>query len=359
MTAHRQFFLVCLLAGASLPCTAAPREVPGDFPSIAAALAAAGAGDEVVVAAGIWLEHDLNLPSGVILRGATGNPAEVVIDAGRLGRCVYGTNLAAGTELRDLTLSGGLPSLPTSPNPSWGAGLMVDGGEPTITNCVFAGNETAVGGGAFIIGTGTPRLTDCIFDGNTATESAGLVIRGECDPVVRNCTFRNGYWCLLGGGLTWSGSGNAQFEDCVVQGNTVLETGGGVEVYGPLSSAIFRNCLIEGNSARIGGGGLIVGNGGQVFLFDCTVTGNTALSYGGGVVLDSQAVLQAVSTTIIGNTAGDGADGSISSTAVATLTCCTFDSELWFVNGLLVVDDEGCAVATEGARWGDVKAAYR
>ena len=48
---------------------AATIAVPGDYGTIAAALAAAGAGDTVSVAAGTYAE-DLTIPGGVILQGA-------------------------------------------------------------------------------------------------------------------------------------------------------------------------------------------------------------------------------------------------------------------------------------------------
>lgn len=54
--------------------------VPGDHPTILAALQAAAVGDSVVVAAGTYVEVGLEVPSGLTLRGATGDPADVVID---------------------------------------------------------------------------------------------------------------------------------------------------------------------------------------------------------------------------------------------------------------------------------------
>lgn len=122
--------LVLTSADLGAPALAAILEVPADYVDIASALAAAVAGDEVVVAAGTYQEHDLILPSGVALRGATGNPADVVIDGERAGRCVYGAALDATTRLAALTLANGLPTLGATPHNSWGAGEYGGGIDP-------------------------------------------------------------------------------------------------------------------------------------------------------------------------------------------------------------------------------------
>lgn len=347
--------LASVVAGTA---SAVTRPVPGDYADIAAALAAAAAGDEVVVAAGTYLEHDLTLPSGVVLRGATENPADVVIDAGRAGRCVYGTGLDAATRLEALTLSNGLPA-EASPNPSWGGGLFVDVGALTVANCVFAGNEAAIGGGAHVVGTGEPAFIDCIFNGNEATESAGLLLRGVCSPLIVDSIFRNGTRCLAGGALTWAGSGLAQLVDCTVEDNSVWESGGGVEVLGPRAVANLRDCVIRRNAAGLAGGGLSVGLYGRVILERSVISGNSAADHGGGICLDGGAVLTAVEATILDNAAPAGSDGYVGSSSAATLNCCGIAADAWFGPGQLIVTHDNCAVAGEPVGWGEVKAMFR
>jgi hypothetical protein len=345
-------------AALSHPCGAATIHVPADLPEIGSALAAAAAGDSVVIAAGTYLEHDLVLPSGVTLLGATGDPADVVIDAQRAGRCIYGAGLEAGTRIEGLTLSNGLPAWGSTPHNSWGAGLMVDGGELTVARCVFLANETAVGGGAFVTGFGSPTFVDCVFDGNSATEVAGLLLGGICDPVVRNCTFRNGDLIMVGGGVTWLGLGEALFENCLVENNTVLETGGGVEIQNAGAFAVLRGCVITGNSARYGGGGLYVGYDGRAVLESCTISGNSAGEYGGGVVVAFGAHLEATETFIRDNSAPSGPDGDVYADAAAVLTCCDIDLAAWHVAGSLIIDDEDCGVPTRPTTWSGVKALF-
>ena len=359
MRPRTRFLTILAMAVAlALPCAAATLQVPGDHPDIASALAAAAAGDSVVVGAGTWFEHDLILPSRVTLRGATGDPTDVVIDAERAGRCIYAAGVEAGTRLEALTLSNGLPAWGSTPHNSWGAGLMVDGGELTVAGCVFTANETAVGGGAFVTGSGSPTFVDCVFDGNSATEVAGLLLGGVCDPVVRNCTFRNGDRIMVGGGVTWLGRGLALIENCLVENNTVWETGGGVEVQNAGAVAILRGCVITGNSARYGGGGLYVGYDGRAVLESCTISGNSAGEYGGGVVLAFGAHLEATETYIRDNSAPRGPDGDVYADAAAVLTCCDIDLAAWHAAGSLIVDDEDCGVPTQPATWSGVKALF-
>lgn len=348
-----------LSSGWAVQGGAATLGVPAAFPTIAAGLDAAAAGDTVLVASGTYPEHDLILRSGVTLLGETGSPSDVVIDGQRAGRCIYGAGLDAGTRIQAVTLANGLPAWGSTPDESWGGGLYVDGGALTVEACVFLGNETAIGGGAHVKGSGGPAFLGCVFESNQATEVAGLILRGTCNPLVRDCIFRGAWRTLVGGGLTWAGAGTALIEGCTFENNTVWETGGAVELLGPAAIAILRNCLIQGNSAVLGAGGLYVGDHSRARLEGCTITGNTAQDFGGGLHLSYYAVLEARETTILGNSAPTGPDGHSGATATATLTCCQVDLASWAFGGSLIVDDEGCAVGTKDLTWGAFKALFR
>ncbi|MBU2501085.1 right-handed parallel beta-helix repeat-containing protein [bacterium] len=333
--------------------------VPSAHPTIAAALGAAGPGDHVVIAPGTYLEHDLILPSGVVLRGESGDPADVVIDGERLGRCIYGAGLDASTRIEAVTLSNGLPAWGSTPYNSWGAGLMVDGGSLTVSHCIFRENETAIGGGAFVKGTGSPVFEDCLFEANQATEVAGLQLSVIGDPVVRNCVFRGGWRTMVGGGVTWSGSGTALLEGLIVEDNTVWETGGGIELLGYYAYAVLRDCVIRNNTADIGAAGLYVYRSRNVVLENVTITGNTGGEYAGGVEFGSYAIVRAESCTILNNTAPSGPDGRLSSLAAMTFNCCEVDPTRWVLDGQATFTWDGCEVGDEAVSWGDLKATFR
>jgi len=350
-------FVMATLAFSTSPLFATVLNVPLDYPSIASALIVAVPGDEVLIAAGTYQEHDLVIPSGVVIRGASGTAADVIIDGKGAGRCFYGTNLSAATRLEALTLTNGV-SRSGQPFVSWGAGLMVDGGSLTVSNCVFTGNVTGIGGGAFIKGTGSPVFSDCIFDGNRAAESAGLALSVSGDPVVQNCVFRNGE-ASFGGGLTWDGLGHLLMEDCTVEDNAVFDGGGGVEVFGFGVTATLRNCLIRRNSSGRGAGGLSVFGFGQVVLEQCEIIENSADDFSGGISLGDGTVLEAFDSTILNNTAPIGADCLVGTTATATLTCSNIDLAAWDIRGSFSHNMDGCGVPIESTTWGGVKAMYR
>ncbi len=340
---------------------AAVLNVPSVYATIDAGLDAAVPGDVVLVAPGTYRERDLVIRSGITLRGATGNPADVIVDSQRAGRCVYGEGVDATARIEALTLRNGLPTYGTTPDRSWGGGLYVKNGGPTVENCIFADNEAAIGGGAYVGGSGTPTFLGCVFERNGASEVAGLIVGGPCNPVIRDCVFRQcDYRTSVGGGLTWIGGGTALIENCTFEGNSVLESGGAVEVFNASAVAILRNCVIRNNAAQLWAAGLYVGSGGRAALENCTISGNAAQDHGGGIDVDWEGTLDATASTIMGNSAPVAPDGcAYSENTTVILRCCTVDLARWEIHGSLTVDSEGCAVETEDRSWGEVKLLYR
>jgi len=114
--------------------TSAPvtHQVPGDYATIAEALAAAGWGDTVQVAPGTYQEGPLHIPSGVSLVGAAwettiidGNGASVVIYTG------------PGSLVEGFTIRG-------SGSSYWDAGVWVGSGLVTVRNNRITGNSQGI-----------------------------------------------------------------------------------------------------------------------------------------------------------------------------------------------------------------------
>src|SRR5262245_15465255 len=82
-----------LLAGPAAPATTWHVDPGGggDATTIAGGLALAGAGDRVLVAAGTYLEHDLQLKPSVELASVSG-AAMTIIDAGHAGNGLIGAD---------------------------------------------------------------------------------------------------------------------------------------------------------------------------------------------------------------------------------------------------------------------------
>lgn len=147
--------------------------------------------------------------------------------------CVFVDNLALGIA------TGGFPTIPG--NALGGAVCALGGG--VIANCEFRGNQALVEGtvGLFggrggalwfesLSGEDDRRVTNCLFAGNTAT-SRGGAIEAYIGIVIRSCT--------------------------IVDNESIVETGGGVQLFGqivgPIPDTSLWNCIVWGNSAGAGG----------------------------------------------------------------------------------------------------------
>ena len=148
-------------------------QVPGEYPSIGAAIDAAIAGQVVSIAAGTYLEHDLDVgDKSITITGAIdafGEPA-VVIDAERQGRVMEisgGAGVPALVE--NLVMTGGLAYD--------GGGLRCGNRSVVVRNCLFIGNEaTNRGGGVHhsTAGDFAATFVDCRFIENIAGQGGGL-----------------------------------------------------------------------------------------------------------------------------------------------------------------------------------------
>lgn len=196
---------------------AAVIHVPGDQPTIQAALAVATAGDEIRIAAGTYSEpmqdtpafpSMLVVPPSVALVGE----GEVILDAGRAGRLIYFTPGWTGlpfNRLENLTIRNGFTQ-------GSGGGIYSTLSRIEITGLRFEGNEALLMGGGLRHGLGTFRIEDSEFVGNYAENGGGLST-GANGFNARRCTFSE---CVAspggGGAFHLRGDLTAQLTDCLV-----------------------------------------------------------------------------------------------------------------------------------------------
>lgn len=286
---------------------AATINVPGDQPTIAAGLAAASAGDEVLVACGTYYEHNLVLPSGVTLRGDGGDPSCVVIDAEGAGRALLVSGLAQAVAVEALTVQGGAAEN--------GAGLFVDDAQCAVTNCRFQDNTATVRGGAIVIGTGDLSVTDCYFFQNSAgSYDGGAINVVEGGFSATNCVFEANS-ADYGGALVLA-SGTPTVQDCRFIDNVAGY--GGAVVTLLATTPTFLGCLFKGNSAQYGGAGYQML--GSITTYDhCTFVENAAS-------VQSAGVHSFVTNTILRNCiiafSTEGAATGCELTSSITLLCC-------------------------------------
>jgi len=245
--------------GIDIRQAAATIAVPGDYGTIAAALAASAAGDTVSVSAGTYVE-DLTLPGGVILQGAgidqTIIEGEITVvggEAGIVSLNLVGPGASANTiglyvgtgnsvQVTSARLSnwwtavhlntgaapaGGIPLINRLTLQNNGYGVVVESGDASLTNNYFAYN---VRSGAYAYDEASMQVINNTafgnsFGGNTGDRDAAISLGTNGASIVRNnivtsslfglncdsCTMVNDYNNIWGNTTNYAGDASAHF----------------------------------------------------------------------------------------------------------------------------------------------------
>lgn len=318
-----------ILTGLAVQATAHVLHVPDPYPSIAAGLAAASPGDTVLVACGTYLEHDLNLPSGVLLRSESGVADCVRIDAQRLGRVMLANGTGDGTRLLGLTLTGGATA-------SGGGGIRCQDGILTVEGCEVVDNQGGSEGGN--IGARGSRLTifDSLIREGDAYRGAGIFSNGELEVIrcriVANKDRNRHDEGADGGGATIFRT--ASFVDCAIDSNLasagagVFSIGGAGHTLTFLRSSLSFN-RAEGSHDAGATGGALAGEGADVTFDECILRGNVAFgpsdASDGGAIAYAFGSLEMVNCLVVDNqTLTFGAGGVHTTHTRTVLRGCAF-----------------------------------
>jgi hypothetical protein len=291
MTAYRSirlsFLLATFLVLPHLHAYASTLHVPGDYPTIRAAVDAAHPGDIVMIACGTYLERNIPLRQGVVVRSESGLPDCVTIDAQSLGR-VFIADGVVNAKVRGLTVTGGSVLAPYPQ--AFGGGVWCRNAGLRMTDCVLRGNrvtedngEDGSFGGALACSTSVVELVRCAILDNGAYAEGGYleglgggVFAYRSTLTMTDCELRgneSGY----GGGVNLSRT-SLTMSGCTIADNTGLD-GGGMSVWN--SPMTLTECEFEDNH---GGAGLYVSfleAGDEVTLTRCAFTGNNAAGFAG------------------------------------------------------------------------------
>jgi predicted outer membrane repeat protein len=266
---------VVALGVAAAPVAGDVLHVPGDCPTIQAAIDAAADGDEVVVGDGVYSgAGNLDLDFGgkaITVRSAHG-PQHCVIDGQGAARAFVfqngedRTSVLAGFTIRHGSAWDG------------GAVLCTAASRPTIRDCRFVSNSAREWGGAIYCFVDTePLIEDCVFDGNTAP--LGGAIGGEfSDMTVAGCAF-------VGNAAVetpaFSSKSNIAMESCLLYDNTAWW--GGAYYGNPTSKPRILVSTFVDNVAALDGGAIYATHGGAL-IGSCILRGNRAESGQGNEV---------------------------------------------------------------------------
>jgi plastocyanin len=196
----------------------------GHFLDIQSAVDAASAGDEVIVLPGTYTSSDtqvVDLLGKVITLRSSEGPEVTIIDGQSLRRGVRCDNgESSATTIEGFTITNG--------QSGDGAGIYVRNGSPSISECIFTGNQASDDGGGIFIREGSPSVTYCMVIGNGSTSNGGGIFIRTGNPQLANCTIRNNETSGEGGGIFCRDGGNASIQDCFIESNDAGQVGGGL-----------------------------------------------------------------------------------------------------------------------------------
>jgi T5SS/PEP-CTERM-associated repeat protein len=314
--------------------------VPGDQPTIQAAIDVARDGDKVLLADGTFTgpgNRGIDPAGKQITICSENGPATCIIDCQGEDRAfVFQSGETPETRVEGLTIRGGLVEesnggailcLGSSPSihdctfdentargteQFTGAGGAIscrDASHPVISACRFEGNAadgvgpgTGAGGAINCRAGSSPTISGCVFIGNTASGADGddasasglggaIGCGAGASPIIDGCTFTSNSAIGasgnpetgFGGAISLSTDCDAVVTDCAFTTNHAVgdlpEMGIGGAIFVIASDPVITDCDFTGNTAHIAAGGIWI----QFSTADvrrCTFEGNTAQSGG-------------------------------------------------------------------------------
>ena len=246
------------------------------FTSVQSALAAAGTGDIIRIADGVYrpmsttdrtlgfaLRDGVTVYGGYAGYGAPDPDARDIslyptILSGDIGapgsnadnsyHVVTATGVGSSTVLDGVFITGGNAS-GTGANQSYGGGVFVTGSSPMLINCTFIGNLASSSGGAmYNAASSSPIMVNCTFTGNVASGTLGMggaIFNASSSPKLTNCTFI-GNSAGSGGVMSNASSSAPTLTNCTLVGNSA---GSGSAMHNASSSSPkLTNCIVWGNT---------------------------------------------------------------------------------------------------------------
>lgn len=208
MTTRKSLFSLAsaiVLMGTTVLAQAATRNVPSQYPHLAAAIDAAAPGDTIVVAAGrYYQDYTINwVGKNLTIKGA--GPGKSVLEGNASERLLNIQNLTSASRIEGFTFSRGWQA--------GGGGMLNENSSLTVANCEFTFNEGGFGAGMFNRG-GSPTILNCTFRNNVAMLDGGGIYNDSSSATVIGCVFDNNFAGESGGGMFNDHGSNATVAGC-------------------------------------------------------------------------------------------------------------------------------------------------
>ena len=249
-------------------------DVPGTYPTIKAALTAAGDNTVITLAPGIYTGPDnTNIDFGgkaITIRSS--DPSDPNIVAVTVIDCQG-----------------------TSAQPR--RAFIFDKGEDeksilyglTIRNGYVQGDND---GGAVYCSYSRPTFKNCVFENNIAAgyieNAGGAIVLYNSSPTITNCRIMNNFASSYGGGVSCLDASSPTISNCQILNNEAGDKGGGIYCW-VNSKANIDHTVIANNQSNNAGGGIFFYESGDTAdpniptLTFCTITTNSTNGRGGGI----------------------------------------------------------------------------
>lgn len=232
------------------------RNVPSQYPTIQSAINASINGDTILVQPGTYVERinfngkAIVVTSTSILSNDTSLISSTIIDGNYLPNVVtFNNNEGSNSKLIGFTIQNGFYN--GGSNVYNGAGILVDGASPEISNCIVRNNYISWYGGGICIKNGSAAfLNSLIISNNHSEHHGGGIAILSAQPILTNLIIHSNSTGELGGGIYISSIPLVEIINCTITENSATgysgHYGGGISTTAG-SNIIVMNSIIWNN----------------------------------------------------------------------------------------------------------------
>lgn len=262
---------ICPDMGAcEMPLPPVTYHVPGNFPTIQAAIDSAVDSDIIMVGVGTYVEN-IDYGNKNVTIQSVGGPELTIIDGNQTGATVKIMGGQSNQAVLDgFTITNGSGWYDETQEDYIGGGLCVRfHSSPILKNLIVTGNSTAgspdpAGGGIAIAVNSNPILENIKISNNSSTWGGGLSIGFSSDPIIKNVEIINNTVSEAGAGV-YVGSWSSPYFEKVFISNNIGVAGGGIFLHDHAKPTFNKITVIE-NRGTNGGGGMLTNDGSKATI---------------------------------------------------------------------------------------------